>query len=254
MTKNDKESEPESVNEDKLIKVKIKGETMSMSKKELAAKIEKALENSGIEDLDKIMAKVDKAMAGVDKKISKAVAKIDKEFGEINVDIEVDDGNHDHHHHHHDEDDGDYMKNVGVLNLKNITEEELDDMKPIRNVGVIIVPEHLIGKVSAKIKSNVGVTIPYKEGWRLYSGHTEIDNSMLEALDEPLEFIQTGHLEFNDDVDAKLLKEKIKAFNNYGKISAPEEIYGVVMAKCLENSGQISKKKDEDDDDDDDDD
>ena len=255
MTDEEKNSEPESVNEDKQVKVKIKGKPMS--KEELAEKIERALENSGLENLDEIMAKVEKAMEGVDKKIAKAVAKIDKELGNIDIDIEVDGDDHcdhDHHHdqHHHKKDEGDYMKNVGVLNLKNITEEELDAMKPIKNVGVIIVPEDLMGKVSAKIKSNVGVTIPYKEGWRLYSGHTEIDNSMLEALDEPLEFIQTGHLEFNDDVDAKLLKDKIKAFNNYGHISASEEIYGTLMSKCLENSGHIGKKSDKDDDDDDD--
>ncbi len=250
MTEEEKNSEPENANEEKHVKVKIKGKPMS--KEELAEKIERALENSGLENLDEIMAKVEKAMEGVDKKIAKAVAKIDKELGNIDIDIEMDDDHCDHdHHHHHKKDDGEYMKNVGVLNLKNITEEELDSMKPIKNVGVIIVPEHLMGKVSAKIKSNVGVTIPYKEGWRLYSGHTEIDNSMLEALDEPIEFIQAGHLEFNDDVDAKLLKEKIKAFNNYGHISAPAEIYGILMAKCLENSGHIGKNSDEDDEDDD---
>ena len=247
-------SEPENANEEKHVKGKIKGDPMS--KEDLAEKIEKALENSGLENMDEIMEKVNKAMKGVDKKIAKAVAKIDKELGNIDIDIDVDIDDdccdHHHEHHRHKKDEGEYMKNVGVLNLKNITEEELDSMKPIKNVGVIIVPEHLMGKVSAKIKSNVGVTIPYKEGWRLYSGSTEIDNSMLEALDEPLEFIQTGHMSISDDVDVDLLKEKVKAFNNYGHISAPNHLYGTLMAKCLENSGHIGKNSEEDDDDDDD--
>ncbi|MCK4757244.1 MAG: hypothetical protein KAS67_02205 [Thermoplasmata archaeon] len=243
MTKNDENGEPENANEEgpKQVKVKIKGEPMDPD--EISKKIEEALENAGLKNMDEFMEKVHLGMKGIDKKVAKAVAKIDKELG--NIDITVDD---ECHHHHGKGDDTEYMKNVGVLNLKNITEEELDSMKPIKNMGVIIVPENLMGKVSAKIKSNVGVTIPYKEGWRLYSGHTEIDNSMLEALDEPIEFIQTGHMTVNEDVDGELLKQKIKAFNNYGHISVPDNIYGIMMAKCMENSGHIGKKSDEDDD------
>ena len=138
-------------------------------------------------------------------------------------------------------------KNLGVLNLKDITSEELDKIEDIKNLGVIIAPEELMSKVSAKVTKNLGTIVPYKKGWRLYSGHTIIDKAMLEALDEPLEFIQTGHLEFEDDVTPELVKDKVKAFHNYGHVQANEAIFGVITAKCLENYGHISKGDEEDD-------
>jgi hypothetical protein len=241
----EEKNEPESVNEEKpkKIKVKMKGEPMDPD--EISEKIEKALKNAGIEDMDLIMAKVEKAMEGIDEKVRKVVAKIEKEVGDIDVKVEVDTGNGECC-----PENSEYTKNVGILNLKDITEEELDKMKPIKNVGIIIVPEKFIGKMSTKIKSNVGLTVPYKEGWRLFSGSTEIDAMMLDALDEPIEFIQVGSLRFKDDVTPELVKSKIKAFHNYGSISAPEHIYGAVMAKCMENHGSLSKNgksSDEDD-------
>jgi len=204
-----------------------------------------------MEKLDKVQDKIDMAMDGLDEKIENSIAGIDfdkindtvekamagVDMDKINRDIEV-------HVNHH-------MKNVGVLNFKDITEEEIEKMGGIKNTGVIIVPEELMSKISAKVVKNIGSIVPYKKGWRIYSGHTEIDSSMLEALDEPLEFIQTGHLEINDDVSSKQIKDKIKAFHNYGHIEATEETYGVLMAKCLENHGHISKNGDEDGEDDD---
>jgi len=228
-------NEPEQPNDEpKKVKVKIRGEPMDPD--EISEKIQKALKDAGIEDLDLVMAKIDKAMEGIDEKIQRVVAKIEKDVGDIDVKVDVNtvDGEC-------CPEASEYTKNVGILNLKDITEEELDNMKPLKNVGIIIVPEKFMGKLSAKIKSNVGLTIPYKEGWRVYSGCTEIDAMMLDALDEPIEFIQVGSLTFKDDVTPELIKSKIKAFHNYGSVSAPEHIYGVVMAKCLENHGSLSK-------------
>ena len=236
-------NEPDKANDEpKKVKVKLKGEPMDPD--EVSERIEKALKDAGVENLDAVMAKIDKAMEGIDEKIQRVVAKIEREMGDIDVKIDVKTNG--------DEccpEDSEFTKNVGILNLKDITEEELDRMRPIKNVGIIIVPEKFIGKVSTKIKSNVGLTVPYKEGWRLFSGCTEIDAMMLDALDEPIEFIQVGSMTFKDDITPDMVKAKIKAFHNYGSVSAPEHIYGAVMAKCLENHGSLSKNGDDDDDD-----
>jgi hypothetical protein len=58
-------------------------------------------------------------------------------------------------------------ENVRVLDLKDATEEDIEQLKEIKNVGVIIAPEGLISKVSSKILENVGIILPYKEGRRL---------------------------------------------------------------------------------------
>jgi len=175
--------------------------------------------------IEDVQDKVERAMEGVQNKIENAIAGIDFDKLDRNINIEVKRS----------------TKNLGILNLKDITAEELDRMDDIKNLGVIIAPEELMSKVSAKVTKNLGTIVPYKKGWRLYSGHTVIEKAMLEALDEPLEFIQTGHLEFTNDVTPELVKEKVKAFHNYGHVQATEATYGAVMAKCLENYGDISK-------------
>ena len=203
-----------------------------------------------MEKMDKVQIKIEMAMDGLDDKIENSITGID--FDKINKTVEKAMASVDKHAHDIDIEIGRVTKNVGVLNLKNITEEELEKMADIKNTGVIIAPEELMGKVSAKVIKNIGTIVPYKKGWRIYSGHTAIDRSMLEALDEPLECIQTGHMGIRTDVTPKLIKDKIKAFHNYGYIQTTEETYGVLMAKCLENYGQISKNGDDDCEDDED--
>jgi len=211
-------------------------------------KIERAKEHAK-ERLEKAQARIEIAMDGIDDRIENALAGID--FDKINESVQQAMENIDFDKMNRDIEIAveKSTKNVGVLNLKDITTEELEKMGPIKNVGVIIVPEELMSKVSAKIIKNIGTVVPYKKGWRIYSGSTTINKSMLEALDEPLEFIQTGNLTIAEDVPEKLVKDKVKAFHNYGHVQATEETYGVLMAKCLENYGNISQNGHDEDED-----
>ncbi len=201
------------------------------------------------ERLEKMAEHIEKALEGIQEQIENSIAGIDfsamgeslhKGFNEmekglknmekeIRISVEND------------------MKNVGILNLKDITPEELDKMGEIRNMGIIIAPEELMGKISSKVVKNMGTIVPFRKGWRIYSGHTELDKSMLESLEEPIEFIHTGYMSIDKDVTPDLIKAKIRAFHNYGQISATEETFGILMSKCLENYGHISKNGDAED-------
>jgi len=133
------------------------------------------------------------------------------------------------------------IENVGVLNLKDVTEEDIERIKGIKNVGLIIAPKELMGKISAKITKNVGVTVPDSEGMRLYVGETSIGASTLENLEEPVDILQAGKLVFEKDVTPELILSKVKNFRNYGKTEVPSNAYGALMAKCIENMGKIEK-------------
>lgn len=137
-------------------------------------------------------------------------------------------------------------ENIGILNLKNATEEEIDQMGKIRNVGILLVPEALVSKISSKIVENVGIVVPFVDGMRIYGGKTKIDAATLQAFEEPIEFVQAGKLVFAKDVTPELVSEKIKGFRNYGKIEVPKNAYGAVMAKCFENLGKIAEIDEDD--------
>jgi myosin heavy subunit len=194
----------------------------------MAAKIEKAMES--------VQEQLENSIAGIDfdalgENLHKGMREMEKGFKDMEKDIRISVEND--------------MKNVGILNLKDITAEELDKMGDIRNMGVIIVPEELMGKISSRVLKNMGTIVPYKKGWRIYSGHTEVDKAMLESLEEPIEFIHTGYLSIAKDVTAGLIKAKVKAFHNYGHISATDETYGILMSKCIENYGEITRNGDD---------
>jgi DNA repair exonuclease SbcCD ATPase subunit len=205
-------------------------EDMREHRKEAKAEHREWLTEEQQRKLEEVQEKVEKAMEGVQDKIENAIAGIDFEKLDKDIDVQM----------------KQTTKNLGIMNLKEITPEELEKIEEIKNLGVIIAPEELMSKVSSKVTKNLGTIVPYKKGWRLYSGHTVINKAMLEALEEPMEFIQTGHLEIHDDVTPELVKTKIKAFHNYGHIHATEEIYGVLTSRCLENYGHISKGNGED--------
>jgi hypothetical protein len=233
------EDEKENLAEEEREKV---NETMDRNEEILREKAEKLTEAQR-EKLEKMAEKIEKAMEGVQEEIENRIAGID--LGRIDRDIE--NGMSDMKKSLKQMDRelnfsfDSSMKNVGILNLKDITAEELDRMGEIRNSGVIIVPEELMGRLTSKVTKNMGEIIPYKKGWRIYSGQTDIDRSMLDALEEPIEFIHFGQLSIGKDVTADMVKAKVKAFHNYGHVSATEETYGILMARCLENYGQISK-------------
>lgn len=133
------------------------------------------------------------------------------------------------------------LKNVGVLNLKDIPEEGIIGLRAIKNTGILIVPKNLMGKLADIKLENVGVFVPYVEGMRIYAGKTLMNADMLKSLEEPINILQAGKLQISDDVTPELIMQKIKEVRNYGKITVPtEEIHGALMAKVTENMGKIT--------------
>jgi hypothetical protein len=103
------------------------------------------------------------------------------------------------------------IENFGVLNLKEISEEEIAQIKGFKNIGVLIVPEKFIGKISAKIAKNVGVIIAYIEGMRLYCGKTTISAETLENLEDPVDIIRLENLFLRKMFHLRLLKKRSRA-------------------------------------------
>ena len=105
---------------------------------------------------------------------------------------------------------GEKTKNVDILDLRNAAREDMEQMGGIENIGVILVSEELLGLMS--LKKNVGVVLTYRAGERIFMDKTRINITMLESLEEPIEFLHTRKLTISDDVTPDLIKENIKGF------------------------------------------
>src|SRR5215210_8089421 len=74
------------------------------------------------------------------------------------------------------------IANVGVLDLSAMeSPEALDGVRRITNVGVILVPQPLIQKLSTIPMANVGTTIPVPVGVKLraFTGETILSGEAL---------------------------------------------------------------------------
>jgi len=56
------------------------------------------------------------------------------------------------------------IKNVGLLDLTSMKMEELSNITAIKNVGAILVPESLVGKLASIMTKNVGLIVPLRDG------------------------------------------------------------------------------------------
>src|SRR5436309_1938491 len=74
------------------------------------------------------------------------------------------------------------ITNVGVLDLSAMeSPEALDGVRRISNVGVILVPQPLLQKLSSIPMTNVGTTIPVPTGAKLraFTGETILSGDAL---------------------------------------------------------------------------
>ena len=115
------------------------------------------------------------------------------------------------------------IENVGVLNFKDVSPEDLEKIRLLRNIGLIIVPGELMGKVASIPKENVGAIIPYIEGAKTYVGEVRISADTLRRFEEPVDIIIVGEAVFEEDVTAELIDEKIKTVRVYGEVVAPAD-------------------------------
>lgn len=133
------------------------------------------------------------------------------------------------------------ITNVGVLDLTALEgPEALDGVRQIKNVGVILVPQPLIQKLSTIPAENVGTTIPVPAGAKLkaFTGATVMSGDALANADgDPNEvLLVTGSLAFTSPVR----KVGYQQFIVSGSVLAPEGSEAALGAGISRMTGSLS--------------
>lgn len=130
------------------------------------------------------------------------------------------------------------IKNLGHLDLTSMkSEEDLDRIKSIENVGSILVPESLMGRLAGIPMKNVGSTIPIPEGEnvRLLTGQMKLTG---EALANPGGeedvLVVTGQLIITTPVERVGYRRLIIS----GQVIAPEGSEAALGAGVTRLTGQ----------------
>lgn len=132
------------------------------------------------------------------------------------------------------------IRNVGMLDLTGLdSPDSLDEVVSIRNVGVILVPEPLLPKLSRISMRNVGTTIPVPPGARprMFSGDIVLGGDALANPDGGPEdvLIVTGNLVITSPV----AKVGYGHFIASGDVIAPEGSEAALGAGLTRMSGDL---------------
>ncbi|MBB6051576.1 hypothetical protein [Armatimonas rosea] len=134
---------------------------------------------------------------------------------------------------------GPHVENVGVLDLRTCTLEELSQLKSLRNIGTVLVSSAIRGGLSGVSSENVGSFIEADPDERLLVGPMlELDGLALEAMEEGQKLIVVGILWFTDTVTVEQVQKKLSRLRLTGILLAPQAVRGALLAR-IEHIGPI---------------
>ena len=75
--------------------------------------------------------------------------------------------------------------------------------------------------------------------------HARLTNESLSRMNEGSSYTNFGHLEIAEDVSPELLSQKIGGFTNFGAVTGPPTLVGIVEGRCDANFGAFGGDEDE---------
>ncbi len=126
------------------------------------------------------------------------------------------------------------IKNISILDVRNIKEDLAKEISEICNIGFIIESDDSQLLLKDCKKMNVGVTVKAPKAIEVinYSGKLEIDREYLEGFSKPVIFIVSGSVTFKADIDSKLIEEKIYFMAVQGELICAKNLAGSIQARC----------------------
>ena len=131
---------------------------------------------------------------------------------------------------------GKVLGNVGVLDLRDATEESVAAISLIGNVGMAIhTPEtaHLIARINM---GNLGSTLEVPAGAQFYHGQTRTN---FKDVAEPINMVVNGQLFIEPETTAADVEAGLKKLQCAGQVYCPEPAVGALQAKMSDASGQL---------------
>ncbi len=131
------------------------------------------------------------------------------------------------------------ISNIGILDLREATEENISDITAIGNVGMILYNRktaHLLTKLNI---GNMGSSVEAPEDAKLVTGQMEITRDVLESITKPMSLVLTGQLFVDPDVEAADLDRCVHELVVTGQIVAPRQLVPVIQSKLKTHTGQI---------------
>jgi hypothetical protein len=137
-------------------------------------------------------------------------------------------------------------KNIGLLDLRKATKEEVLEIGKIENIGTIIVTDEQSAAISNVEQSNIGNVLTLPDGIELViqNGEYRLTKVMLEAFEGQVCIVVNGKLFVEPIGDAQLLSKIYRGTIN-GRVIIMESDLGILTGKLQVNGESVSYKEGE---------
>ncbi|MEQ8191295.1 MAG: hypothetical protein ABRQ39_25245 [Candidatus Eremiobacterota bacterium] len=136
------------------------------------------------------------------------------------------------------------IKNVGVLDIRNASEESIKDILTIGNVGTVIYNRKTASILSKLNIVNLGSSMEVPDKCCIYTGQVSISHNMIQAHTSPATMVVTGQLVFLSDVTEEDIEKSIDRIVMTGQILCPENILLSLQSRLTHMTGQLLSYRD----------
>ncbi|MBW6514623.1 MAG: hypothetical protein K0B87_07695 [Candidatus Syntrophosphaera sp.] len=132
------------------------------------------------------------------------------------------------------------IKNIGILDARQASAEQVREIGKIYNVGCLVVSPENKAEFSRISMTNVGKLFELDGGYKLHTGPMEITKQLLEDSEEGVKLCMVGPLDVASDISEELLQAKLVGLHMVGPASVPEKLYGIFMKKVKDIVGNVA--------------
>lgn len=134
---------------------------------------------------------------------------------------------------------GPVVENVGTLDLRTASADEVATLRRVKNVGTLLVAPDTGSNLSGAALENVGSVIEAGPEEQLIVGPSiEFNAESLGTMEDGQKLIVTGIVTFADDATAALVAQKIAKLRLTGILLASKSVQGVLVGR-MEHTGVV---------------
>ena len=127
---------------------------------------------------------------------------------------------------------GPVVENVGTLDLRGATAEQVAILKKVKNTGTVLISPEARAGLSGTSMENVGSVIEAGLDEKLLVGPSiEFDAEALDAMEDGQKLLITGIVTFADDAPAALVAQKIAKLRLTGILLASKSVQGILTGR-----------------------
>ena len=129
--------------------------------------------------------------------------------------------------------------NVGVLDIRDTSEDVFADQLSFGNIGVILFSKRTAPFLRHIRSGNIGVSQECTDDFQVIQGKSTLTSDAMKDLKSPLNLLVMGKLVIQDEVSAEALAKGVGMVQVIGKILCPSDLLPVLQSKVQSLSGKI---------------